>query len=200
MVDRVAIASVVLAAGRSQRMGQPKMLLPWGSTTVLGRVVQVLLDAGLKTVRVVTGGAEKRVEEVLANFPIKTVPNPNYERTEMLTSLLCGVGTLDETISAVLVVLGDQPQIEASTINAILERYQSSKLPLVIPSYLKRRGHPWLVDRSLWTVLAEAALDPKYTMRDFLNQHADLIDYVDVDTPSILKDLDTPQDYAAERP
>jgi len=59
-----------------------------------------------------------------------------------------------------------------------------------------RRGHPWLVQASLWPALL--AMQAGQTLRDFLNRHAAQIEYVEVDTPSILKDLDTPEDYERE--
>jgi molybdenum cofactor cytidylyltransferase len=61
-----------------------------------------------------------------------------------------------------------------------------------------RRGHPWLVDRALWPELL--ALQSPYTLRDFLTAHAGEIRYLDVDTDSILQDLDTPEDYTQQKP
>jgi len=68
----------------------------------------------------------------------------------------------------------------------------------MIPSYQMRRGHPWMLDRSLWAAALELRLPT--TLRDFLNQHASLIHYLPVDTVSVLQDLDTPGDYERFRP
>jgi molybdenum cofactor cytidylyltransferase len=192
------IGAVILAAGQSQRMGQPKMVLPWGSTSVLGQVVSVLQSVGLHSILAVTGGAEHQVMEVLSHYAVDAVHNPDYAHTDMLDSLRCGLLRLDEHVSAALVVLGDQPQIERKTVELLLERYLNTGAKLVIPSYHMRRGHPWLLDRTLWDEITQ--MTAGHTMRDFLNAHADAIEYVEVATPSILKDLDTPQDYAEERP
>ena len=73
----VAVAAVVLAAGQSRRMGRPKLVLPWGDTTVIGRVVQALLEAGLNEIVVVTGGARRQVEAALAGLPVRPVFNPH---------------------------------------------------------------------------------------------------------------------------
>ena len=70
------VAAIVLAAGLSTRMGQPKMILPWGNTTVIGRVVQALIDGGLNQILVVTGGASQQVEEALHGMSVQTVYNP----------------------------------------------------------------------------------------------------------------------------
>lgn len=193
-----SIAAVVLAAGRSQRMRQPKMILPWGESTVIGRVVQVLSQAEIQPVIVVTGGARHQVEAALAGCAVQLVFNPRFAQEEMLVSLQIGLGALAEEVAAALVVLGDQPQIELEVVQSILARYRLTQSPLVVPSYHMRRGHPWLVERRLWRTIFE--LDSASTLRDFLNRYADQIQYLSVDTPSVLHDLDTPEDYQRERP
>ena len=70
--------------------------------------------------------------------------------------------------------------------------------PLIVPSFQKRRGHPWLVEQSFWSEILD--LKPPATMRDFLQSHAGFIHYLPVYTPTVLKDLDTPEDYALMRP
>ena len=187
------IGAVVLAAGRSQRMGRPKMTLPWGETTVIGQVVSVLLAAGVDDVQVVTGGAKDDVESALAGMPVSTVFNPDYSNGEMLLTLQIGLAALENDINAALVVLGDQPQIELPVVGSILNAYDQGTHPLVVPSFQSRRGHPWLVDRNLWGVLLEK--NTIVTMRQFLNHHNKSIQYLNVNTPSILQDLDTPEDY-----
>ena len=97
-----------------------------------------------------------------------------------------------------LVTLGDQPQIEVNTIEILRVAYQSLRPSIVIPSYNMRRGHPWIVDRSLWAEILD--LQPSKTLRDFLLVHSDDIYYVEVQNNSILRDLDTETDYTRERP
>lgn len=105
--------------------------------------------------------------------------------------------TLPNT-QAALITLGDQPQILSSTVHSILTAYQTGAHPLIAPSYQMRRGHPWLVDRSFWDELLN--LSAPQTLRDFFLSHAEQIHYLVVDTPTILKDLDTPEDYQREKP
>jgi len=187
------ISVVVLAAGRSQRMGQPKMALPWGDTTVIGRVVQVLSQAGVSDILVVTGGGSAAVHAALQESAARLVHNPAYAAGEMLCSLQVGLASLPEDCEAALVALGDQPQIQPQVVAGLLERYRSSRSVLVVPSYRMRRGHPWIVGRSLWSDIQ--ALSPPQTLRDLLQDKAGQIDYLAVDTESILADLDTPDDY-----
>lgn len=192
------ITAVVLAAGVSRRMGRPKMLLPWGETTVIRRVVDTLIAAGLDEVVVVTGELRAEVEAALSAMPARVVYNPEYRDGEMLRSFQEGLAVLGEKPSAALVALGDQPQIEAAVVRAVLDARLKDPLRIVVPSYRQRRGHPWLLPRAWWDEVR--GLRAPATLRDFLNAHAADIEYVAVDSPGILQDLDTPDDYARSQP
>jgi molybdenum cofactor cytidylyltransferase len=80
----------------------------------------------------------------------------------------------------------------------VLAEYHQSKAALIIPSYQMRRGHPWILDRSLWTFVFK--MQPPESLRDLVRNLASSIRYVPVDTPTVLQDLDTPQDYQQYRP
>ena len=192
------ISAVILAAGKAQRMGQPKMALSWGSTTVIGQVVRTLIEAGVPDILVVTGGYRQEVETALQGLPVRMAYNSRYEEGEMVSSLQIGLVNLPESAEAALVVLGDQPKIQWSVIAALVDLYRSGQPDLVVPSYQMRRGHPWLIARRLWDEVL--AWTPERTLRDLLQTHADEIVYLPVDTPSVLMDLDTPADYERERP
>ena len=150
------VAAVVLAAGRSQRMGQPKMVLPWGDTTVIGQVVRTLSLAQLREIVVVTGGARQEVEAALKEFPARTVYNPRYAEDQMALSLQVGLASLSPGMDAALIALGDQPQIQLEVVQQVLRGYQESRALLVFPSYQMRRGHPWIIARQLWEIIQEA--------------------------------------------
>jgi molybdenum cofactor cytidylyltransferase len=204
------ISAIILAAGQSTRMGLPKMLLPWGDVSVLEHVISVFARAGIEDILVVTGAVREQIEEVVVKHgkqhPVRSIHNENYSRAEMLDSLQCGLRALaSPSISrakslpaAALVGLGDQPQVKERSVRLVCEAFMETESPLVVPSFQRRRGHPWLVSQSLWTELLE--MHPPQSPRDFLNSHATDIHYVNMDTPSILADLDTPEDYQASRP
>jgi molybdenum cofactor cytidylyltransferase len=199
------ITALLLAAGQSKRMGQPKMLLPWGNTTVFGQVIETIRRAGLDDILVVTGGAREQVEMIAARYGLRVTQNENFEGGEMLSSLQCGLRVLggcavNKSLSAevALICLGDQPQVQEGSVRAVVRRFVETGSRLVVPSYQMRRGHPWLVARPLWEEVLD--LRPPESPRDFLNRHASEIDYVDVDNPSILADLDTFEDYLKSRP
>lgn len=196
-----SISAVILAAGLSTRMGMPKMLLPWGERTVLGQVVSTYAQAGVSDIVIVTGGARLQVEEeamrLSKEYPIRVVYNPEHEKGEMLSSLQAGLQKANPAITAVLIGLGDQPQISRSAIQQVISAHVAIGASLVVPSFNLRRGHPWLVHKPLWAEIM--SLSAPQTMRDFLQHHSRDILYVDADE-SILKDMDTPQDYQRERP
>ncbi len=192
------ISALVLAAGLSKRMGSPKLVLPWENTTVIGRVVDVLVQAGIPDILVVTGGARRQVEAALKGLPVRAVFNPRYVEDHMLLSLQIGLASLPDSAEATLVALGDQPQVQLGVVRKILGAYRDECAPLVVPSYRMRRGHPWLMKRSLWQTVLD--LRPPHTMRDILETFAGQICYAAVETDTILRDLDTPADYKRERP
>lgn len=198
------ISAIILAAGQSKRMGQPKMLLPWGKVTVIEHVISVFSAAGIEEILVVTGGERERVEEIIENckhrYPVRAIFNDAHLHGEMLSSIQCGLRTLTsgERGAAALIGLGDQPQVEERSVRKVCEAFSRTGSPLVVPSFQVRRGHPWLAARSVWEEIL--SLKPEQTPRDFLNSHADRIHYVNVDTPAVLADLDTPEAYEAARP
>jgi molybdenum cofactor cytidylyltransferase len=204
------IAGVILAAGESSRMGRPKLLLPWGNTSVLGQVLSTLAIAKIDPLLVITGAHHDKVGELVAkltkNYPVQCMHNPNYASGGMLSSIQCGIRDLllsstaspqEDQIDAALVMLGDQPQIKLETILAIYSAFKQNGSELVLPSYNNHRGHPWLIARPLWAQLL--ALSATMTPRQFLQNHNHQIVYIPADE-SILQDLDTPDDYLRHQP
>jgi molybdenum cofactor cytidylyltransferase len=195
------ISTILLAAGLSSRMGQPKLLLPWGGTTVLGQVVSTFAAVGMEEIIVVTGAVREQIEGLVAelakDYPVRTVYNPAYTRGEMLSSIQAGLSALNSQPRAALIGLGDQPQVREETVWRICTAFAQTKSPLVIPSFHNRHGHPWLAARPLWSKIL--ALPTSTTPRQFFNTYSGQVEYVAADD-SILQDLDTPEDYARLRP
>ncbi len=186
------ITAIILAAGESKRMGEPKMLMPWGKSTVLQTVISTFQAASVKDILVVTGGAHQQVEALIGKT-VETVFNENYQTGEMLSSIQLGLSVKMREASAALICLGDQPQVEERSVRQICNAFLAQKSQIVVPSYQMQRGHPWLVARPLWDELI--AMKAPKTPRDFLTKHSRAIHYVVVDTSNILADLDTPEDY-----
>jgi molybdenum cofactor cytidylyltransferase len=193
-----SLGAIVLAAGQSKRMGQPKLIMPWGQTTVIGQVVQTLSGCGLNEIVVVAGRERDQIEDSLRGSNIRLIFNPEYDRSEMLTSLQIGLAALPDNINAALVVLGDQPFIEPGVVKQVVQAWVETGAMIIAPSYQHRRGHPWLVARELWHEVL--SIPPQGTPRDFLNRHSGQIQYIEVSSNTIFKDLDTPEDYRKSRP
>ena len=196
--NRGLVGAIVLAAGLSTRMGRPKMTLPWGGATVLDSVLRAFQGENIEPVVVVTGSARHAVEQICSTYPtVETVFTPDFENGEMTDSIKAGIRVFDDGIDAVFIAPGDHPGMQGRIIRQILEAYKKHKRLFVVPSFQMHRGHPWLVDRRVWPELEN--LGPTNTLRDLLKKNADQIEYVVVDNDSVLRDIDTPQDYQAAR-
>src|ERR1044072_7303580 len=136
------ISAIILAAGQSKRMGQPKMLLPWGKSTVIEHVIGTFLNAGIEDVIVVTGGAREPVEGILRHYPVLKIYNAPYAAGEMLSSVQCALRAMPSQAQAALIGLGDQPQVEEKNVRLIQEEFRAGQSSLIVPSYQMRRGHP----------------------------------------------------------
>ncbi len=191
------IAAVVLAAGLSSRMGQPKQIMRWGSRAMVRQVCETLIDADVNEIVVVTGYAREKVEEALIGCAARSVFNPEYEDGDMMRSLQIGLNSLSNS-EAALFVLGDQPQMQVSVVKKVIASWGKEKAKIVAPSFGCRRGHPILFGRDTWADVFNVLHGT--SPRDFLRAHADWIHYVEVDTASILRDVDTMDDYHRESP
>ncbi len=192
------IAGLILAAGRSQRMGSSKLTLPWkDGQTVVEAVVAALRAGGLERVLVVVGGDRQAVERALAVYEVEVVENPDYAQGEMLASIQVGLRAMGEAPQAAMLTPGDLPAIQPATVRAVAAAWTSSKDPLCVPVHDGRRGHPVLVPRRYWPDLL--SLGPGDSLRTFLRLHADEIRRVEVPDAGIHADVDTPEDYRATR-
>ena len=193
------LCTIILSAGLSTRMKKPKLLLPWGESSVLGAVIQSFQNAGVNEIKVVTGGYREEVAKEALKFGAMSVFNPNFANGEMVDSIQAGLTSVMGTkYQAAFVALGDQPGVSSKDILEIAKCYFDTRAPLIIPSYQMRRGHPWLVSRELWQNLL--GLKRPRTMHDFIEANREKITYQVIHNPGILQDLDTPEDYEKYKP
>ncbi len=190
------ITAIILAAGESRRMGEPKMLMPWGKSTVLQSVISTFQASGIDDILVVTGGARQQVESLVGKT-VQTLFNETYEKGGMLSSIQAGLSAKKHEASAALIGLGDQPQVNERIVRAICDAFLKNKSAIVVPSYKMQRGHPWLVARPLWDELLR--MKSPRSARDFLKKHNRKIHYVNVESASVIDDLDTQEDYVNYR-
>jgi molybdenum cofactor cytidylyltransferase len=192
------IGAVVLAAGLSSRMGQSKMLLDWSEDkTIIEYIIAQLIASRLEHITVVTGHHGKEIKALLKSQEVDLVHNRSYKSGEMLSSLKVGINALPDHIMATLVVLGDQPQIKPKVLYQLLQAYAEGTSQIIVPIFNKQSGYPIIVGRRYWKDIQNIPRDG--SLADFIKRHADQIHYVAVDDDCILRDVDTPQDYSAER-
>jgi CTP:molybdopterin cytidylyltransferase MocA len=190
------IPAIVLAAGRSSRMGRAKATLPvGGGHTFLTRIVRTFLDAGVDDVIVVVGHDAEQIARSFAvsGLPARFVVNREYDKGQ-LSSLLAGINALDRPgVSAVLVTLVDVPLVSASTVRTVIDTYRRSRAPIVRPTSGDRHGHPLLIDRALFDALRAA--DPATGAKPIVRAHASAVGDIAVDDEGAYTDIDTEDDY-----
>ena len=185
----VMISAILLAAGKSRRMGQPKQLLQWGGKSLLLHVLENLMNSSVDEIVLVLGYEAEKIRKSLPEFAIKIVINPNYE-TGMASSLRQGLLAMDQRSDAFLVFLADQPGIGPEIINLVIRAFQQAnpRRGIVRPVYRGVPGHPVLIGAQY---LDEALqLQGDVGARQILmNQPMDVLD-IEVDQDAILMDMD----------
>ena len=186
------ICALILAAGRSRRMGTQKLLMPLGGRPVIARLADEILRSPVDQVFVVVGEDGPRIKAALPRRSIQFVTNPVAE-SEMLDSIRCGLRVMPKPCTAVLVVLGDQPGLTAELAAKVIFAARPDQPDIVVPVANGRRGHPMLFSMCY---ADEVLHDYDRTgLRGLLEAHPDNVLEVEVSTPDIMEDMDVPDDY-----
>jgi molybdenum cofactor cytidylyltransferase len=191
------VPAVVLAAGKSSRMGRSKAVLPLaGGETFLTRVIRTLLEAGAEDVVVVVGHDPEPIRHSLegSSLMCRLVVNPAYESGQ-LSSVLAGLAAIDRPgVSAMLLTLVDVPLASSTTVRGLLDRHRAARPPIVRPVSRGRHGHPIIIDRAMFSLLRSA--DPRQGIKPIVREHASAIGDLEVDDEGPFTDIDTPEEYA----
>lgn len=192
-------SGLVLAAGESERMGTPKMLLPWKGRTVLEQVIQGAFDGGVQEVVVVLGSDKEKIQEKLQNNtwskPLRMVFNPDFKKG-MLSSIQAGIKEIDKKSDAVLLALGDQPSIPSRIYRELLDFFPSCGKGILVPRYKGKGGHPMVISRKYFDFIF--SLDPqKDSLHSLTKSFFFDIFHLEVSAPEILQDIDRPEDFEA---
>lgn len=151
---RKFISGLILGAGASQRFGEPKQLLPFAGTTLLGWVVsQAQQAAGLDEVVVVLGRSADEIMERVDFGGAKVVKNRVFIEG-CASSYRAGIAALDPHSDAMMIILGDQPGITPAIIDSLADEWRRTDAPIALCSYEGRKGHPMIFARSLYDQLA----------------------------------------------
>ena len=187
--------AVILAAGESKRMGEAKLLLPFGEKTIIEAVIDNVIQSKVEKILVVVGSKREEIEQRIKNYSLKVTFNPDF-RSGMLSSVHAGFKSLPEYAQAAIVVLGDQPSISTSVINELIDAYKRTRKGIVLPVYKGERGHPVLIDMKYRNEVEN--LSPDIGLRGTVYNHPEDILEVEVKSQSILKDIDYIEDYKKE--
>jgi molybdenum cofactor cytidylyltransferase len=186
------IGAVVLAAGESKRMGVPKLLLPYRGATIIEAVLDAVTASGADATLVVLGANRTAIRKRIRRFPVSVAVNARF-REGMLSSIQTGISALPRRCRAALVVLGDQPDLPPSVIDALINAWNEGRKGIVVPVFGGRRGHPLLLDLKHRREID--SLTPETGLRGLLAAHPEDILEVDVPDGAVLADIDTPDDY-----
>ncbi len=147
------IAGIVLAAGRSSRLGRPKQLLPVHGEPLIRHTLRRVLASSLDQVILVVGHEADEVRDAVADLPVECVFNPDAAAGQS-TSVRAGLAALSPEVEAAVFILGDQPGIDPNVIDALIAAWRASGSPVVVPRYEDRMGNPVLFDRRVFPELA----------------------------------------------
>lgn len=187
------IAGIVLAAGRSRRMGVPKPLLQLGGETFLARAVAALREGGCDRVWVVVGEDAGATAVEAAALGARTVLNPDPD-AEQIDSLRAALRMLPPDTDAAVVLPVDIPGVGPAAVRALRAAYHDRGAPISIASHGGEHGHPVLFARAVWPELLEGPLPEG--ARTVIHADPARVLAVPVEDAGILADVDTPADLA----
>ncbi len=186
------INAIILAAGRSKRMGKPKPLLRFNDQTFLEQIISVLKHSDVDRITVVLGAEADTIRKSVDLTGTNIVINQDYQRGQ-LSSLTAGIKESPEDTEAILICLVDNPFITEEVVNKIVQTFKETNNPIIVPVFEKERGHPTLFSRSLFNELLSAPEEKG--ARHVLYSNEDKVLELEVSERGISIGIDTPDDY-----
>jgi molybdenum cofactor cytidylyltransferase len=186
------VATVILAAGTSSRLGRPKQLLELGGEPLIRHTVRNALSSRAAKVVLVLGNQFEEVSDAAGPGDYDIVVNPDFAVGQS-TSMVAGIASLGDDIDAALIMLGDQPTVGPDVLDRLIDAFASSGASIIQPRYQANSpGNPVLFGRELFPELLAVCGDQG--ARSIIKQrHLDVV-HVDIDTP-VPPDVDSDQDY-----
>jgi len=182
------IAGLILAAGESRRMGRDKALLTYAGRSFLAAIIDNLDAAGVEKITVVLGHHAEFIREAINLAAVRVVVNPEYQRGQT-SSLQLGLATAAaDSPQAILLCLVDHPAVSQETIVRLREHFESTRPPVLIPTFQGQRGHPVVISQALFPELL--ALPPGEPANTVIRRYRDVTQFVEVADPGILLDVD----------
>ena len=187
------ISLIVLAAGKSTRMKENKLLLKLDGETLIEHVVNVAKKSNVDEVIVVLGYEAAKIKERLAKIDCKFAVNENYMKGQS-ESVKVGLSSISGNAEAVMILPADVALVDSESINKVVEEYMRSKSRIVIASHQHQSGHPILLDR---TIIPEVSRIDEETqgLKAVINRHRAQVNYVEIGTETVLIDIDTKEEF-----
>ena len=188
------IHAVLLAAGRSERMGRNnKLLLNVDGIPLVRKSAINILNSNVTSMTVVTGFDENKIVNALSGLNVNFVKNINF-REGLSSSLKAGLANITPTPSAVIICLADMPKIQPEHINQLIENFDPLKgWEICIPTNNGKRGNPVLIGSRFFPYIFETSGD--FGAKQVMKQHSDKIMEVEIGTSDIHFDIDTQDEY-----
>ncbi|HEU0058784.1 MAG TPA: nucleotidyltransferase family protein [Hyphomicrobiaceae bacterium] len=195
LAETIPVAAIVLAAGRSTRMGNDnKLLCEVAGKPLLRHAVESALASAARPVLVVTGHQRLEVEAALAGLAVTVVANPAYA-SGLASSLKAGIGALPRQIGGALVMLGDMPLVRPAQLDCLIAAFLAAAgRAIIVPTHRGQRGNPVLWPAACFAEML--ALKGDAGARQLFAAHGEEIREVPLDAAAILEDIDTPEALA----
>ena len=187
-----AVWGILLAAGTSSRLGEPKQLLAFRGQPLVRHVAEQALASRLAGLTVVVGNRGPEVTAALAGLRVAVVDNPSYQQGQS-TSLRAGLVAFPLQPDAAMIILVDQPFVDAALIDRLIGLFEESGAPVVAPRFGSQRGNPVVFDRSLLPELLTVVGDTG--ARDVVAKHRDRLVTLELPDGQAFVDVDTWEDY-----
>lgn len=185
------ISILILAAGNSSRMGEPKMLLPWGKLSVLEAVLETAMSINASEVYLVAGAESTSLKETASKYDIKLIENPHWERG-MGHSLARGVALAQNSDpEGIMVLLADMPTVQTATLNGLIDTFKQTKADIICTKYPQLQAVPAIFRKNIFARLTR--LDGEVGAKQ-LFQLSD-ITVASYPIESAYEDIDTPETY-----
>jgi len=187
------LSAIILSAGSSKRMGQPKALLNINNKSFLHHIIDTIEISGIEDIIVVLGSEATTIQRSIETFKGKIIIN-NAWQSGQLSSIIEGLSALKESnCKGILIWPSDHPLISPVLIKKLIDEFLASKSSIVVPKYLQQRGHPIIIANNLFEEVTRAQLD--FGLRSVVHAHEDDIREVETNEEGVLINIDTPEDY-----
>ena len=192
MSSKTIVDGIVLAAGASSRMGEPKPLLEVDGVPFLERAIKLLRTAGCRYVVTVVNNGDDWITR-LADASGAAIVINDVAGSEQIDSLRLGIANLPDGYDGVIVLPVDYPRVQQETVTRLIAEFSQHPAPVLNPAYKGKPGHPVIFARDVVTELLHP--DLPHGARTVIEHHTADARTIEVDDPGVLIDIDTPADY-----